>query len=335
MTLRLTDAPLDSAQAVNVTIEEIVLIRSDDEDDVDDSDDGASEDEDDAGDDSESGGDDEPNRIPVYRPDVPQTINLLDYREQTLTLAEDAEVPVGTYEQMRLVLTNDNEIVFEDGTTARLQTPSAQESGYKILLPEVTVANAGDTIRLTLDFDASQSIVVRGNGTYLLRPTIRPAEVRFNGEDLDEANAMASGALTNVNTSGPTLTVEGVTFRATPSTEYEGVSALGGLSSFSYASVEARENDDGTFTAVEVEGVADEDRTFVLEGTLDAVGTSSLTLLGVDVQVTEATSFEDEETSLAVLAAGSRVEAEFTKDASGTRIATNIEVEDDEIEDDE
>lgn len=154
MNLRLTDAPLDSATAVNVTIEQINLVRENDED----GDDAA----DSEGDDGVEAGDE--SIVPVYTPDTPETINLLDYQNATKTLATDAEVPEGTYSQMRLVLTangpnmKSNWIVFESGNEAMLQTPSAQQSGYKINLPEFEVDEESDVIDLTIDFDASQSV---------------------------------------------------------------------------------------------------------------------------------------------------------------------------------
>jgi hypothetical protein len=325
MNLRLTDAPLDSATAVNVTIEQINLVREDGDDD-DDAADSEGDDEAEAGDES---------IVPVYTPDTPETINLLDYQNATKTLATDAEVPEGTYSQMRLVLTangpnmKSNWIVFESGNEAMLQTPSAQQSGYKINLPQFEVDEESDVIDLTIDFDASQSVVMQGNGRFLLKPVINVDEIEFSDGELEESEVEVAGRLNNVNTSGPTLTVEGLQFTVNDDTEFDGVDNIDGLTSFSYASVEASEASDGSYVADEVEALENEDARYSFEGTVDAVSSGEITVLGTAFQITQDTAFEgdlDADTFASVLTQGDAVEVEFTLD-NGTRVATNVELD--------
>ncbi|MNN31295.1 hypothetical protein D3C81_1449820 [compost metagenome] len=72
------------------------------------------------------------------------------------------------------------------GTETALDTPSAAQSGYKIIRP-FTVAP--DTLTdLILDFDACKSVVPRGNGGYNLKPVVTALPVVVSGK--------VSGALT-------------------------------------------------------------------------------------------------------------------------------------------
>ncbi|NBC87421.1 MAG: DUF4382 domain-containing protein [Bacteroidetes bacterium] len=316
MNLRLTDAPLDGVAEVNVTIESINLVCEDGDDD----DEGREDDDVEAGDES---------IVPVFAPDQPVTINLLELTDSTTTLVTDAAIPAGEYSQMRLVLTNDNTLVFEDGSTADLKTPSAQQSGYKILIPEFEIDEEGDIVDLTLDFDASQSVVKRGASGYLLKPVVKAKTIEFSDADLELADVGATGRLDNVNTSGPTVTVEGVTFTPTDSTDYDGVTSIDGLSSVSYAAVEATREDDGSYRAVEIEALEEGAFSYRLEGYFEAATDSSVTLLGQTIAVDSETEFEGslDASMLQTLASDDRIEVEFTVLEDGRRLATSIEHE--------
>ena len=52
-----------------------------------------------------------------------------------------------------------------------LETPSAQQSGLKLNID--ANLTGGVVYKLWIDFDAARSIVVKGNGDYLLKPVIR------------------------------------------------------------------------------------------------------------------------------------------------------------------
>jgi hypothetical protein len=106
-------------------------------------------------------------------------IDLLSLNGGTLISLGVAPLSAGTYQQVRLVLVaNGNaapwaNAVVLSGTAAEipLDTPSGQQSGYKIIGP-FTVA-AGATADLVLDFNACKSIVVAGaSGQYLLKPVV-------------------------------------------------------------------------------------------------------------------------------------------------------------------
>ena len=96
--------------------------------------------------------------------------NLLDFQNGADTILGSLSVPAGPVGQMRLILGNNNSVVV-DGVSYPLQTPSAQQSGLKLLIN--TTLSAGIDYHFTMDFDAARSIVQTGNGRFLLKPTIR------------------------------------------------------------------------------------------------------------------------------------------------------------------
>lgn len=80
-------------------------------------------------------------------------------------------LPIGKISQIRLILGDKNSVKLKDGTTHDIKTPSAQQSGLKLNVHETLTA--GITYTILLDFDASKSIVEKGNGDYSLKPVIR------------------------------------------------------------------------------------------------------------------------------------------------------------------
>lgn len=100
----------------------------------------------------------------------PGIYNLLDFRNGLDTLLGDVILPAGTVSQIRLILGDGNSIMV-DGQTYPLSTPSAQQSGLKLNVHAELVA--GITYDMWIDFDASRSIVKKGNGDYSLKPVIR------------------------------------------------------------------------------------------------------------------------------------------------------------------
>lgn len=102
-------------------------------------------------------------------------VNLLDYQNgATLELGE-AELEAGRYNQIRLLLGDNNNVVV-DGETTPLKTPSAQQSGYKLNVQ--ADVEAGQVYDLVIDFDASQSIVQTGNGGFILKPVLRTVNLQ-------------------------------------------------------------------------------------------------------------------------------------------------------------
>jgi len=104
--------------------------------------------------------------------------DLLELTGGVTVLLADNDVPSGRINQIRLVLGDNNTIVV-DGQTHDLQTPSAQQSGLKINVNQVVEANL--QYEFILDFNVHESIVVQGNGNYLLTPVIRASLANETG----------------------------------------------------------------------------------------------------------------------------------------------------------
>jgi hypothetical protein len=106
-------------------------------------------------------------------------INILHFRLGKDTLLAAQDIPAGTIQQIRLVLNASGNKVVVNGVTSNLTTPSGQTSGVKLNVHDNLVGGIDYTLRL--DFDAAQSIVLTGNGTYILKPVIRAIPVAVSG----------------------------------------------------------------------------------------------------------------------------------------------------------
>ena len=88
-------------------------------------------------------------------------------------LLTDEIIPAGTFKQIRLILSDNNTVLLEGETTpVHLDTPSAEQSGLKIMLDENL--EGGYSYTFILDWDVQRSVVKAGNsGKYILKPVIR------------------------------------------------------------------------------------------------------------------------------------------------------------------
>lgn len=116
--------------------------------------------------------------------DPPLTIDLLSLQgANSAFLVQDAVVPAGVYQQLRLKVDASNancnavptpyaSYVTVDGVDYPLIVPSGGSSGFKVVGP-FTVA-VGGSVAYTVDFDLRQSIAERGaTGCYNLKPVLR------------------------------------------------------------------------------------------------------------------------------------------------------------------
>jgi len=115
----------------------------------------------------------------VVRFATPRVIDVMQLQFVQQALG-DVVLPSGTYSQIRLILDPNpngqgqqpvNYLVLKSDLTTRipLTTPSAQQSGLKVLGPieiKPDIINA-----VMIDFDPNTAIVARGNGDYNLKPT--------------------------------------------------------------------------------------------------------------------------------------------------------------------
>ncbi|PKD43599.1 hypothetical protein CWD77_08505 [Rhodohalobacter barkolensis] len=111
--------------------------------------------------------------------DQPVRLNLLELTNGNYEILGEAELEPGSYNQMRLILGDQNELVI-NGETHHLSTPSAQQSGLKLQLD--AEIEGGSSYTLLLDFDASRSIVKAGNsGRFNLKPVIKAVNLAQTG----------------------------------------------------------------------------------------------------------------------------------------------------------
>ena len=104
--------------------------------------------------------------------------NLLNFANGKDTLIGTGTLDVGTVEQVRLILGPNNTVVVNN-VSYPLSTPSAEQTGLKLQVHQTLVG--GVAYSILLDFDANQSIVDLGNGTYKLKPVIRTIDAAISG----------------------------------------------------------------------------------------------------------------------------------------------------------
>lgn len=148
MSLDVTDAPIDSAEEVNVVFNGIDIRAA-------------------------SGA------LVEITFDEPKTINLLDLQGgTTASLLDDETLTAGDYEWIRLRVDATQEaggsnLVMNDGTEHDLFIPSGSETGLKLVSGFTVPVNS--SVAFTIDFDLRKSVVETGgaNPTYKLKPALR------------------------------------------------------------------------------------------------------------------------------------------------------------------
>ncbi|MBO3115408.1 DUF4382 domain-containing protein [Winogradskyella sp. DF17] len=126
-----------------------------------------------------------------------------------LPLVENEIIETGIIQQIRLVLGDSNSIVLSGESEARpLTTPSAQQSGLKVMVNEPILP--GFDYNFILDFDVDESIVVAGNsGNIILKPVLR-ANLEINSGNIEgvilPVGLAAEIEAANENTSATTFT---------------------------------------------------------------------------------------------------------------------------------
>lgn len=139
LTLAITDAPVDEADAIVVAFDGVELQGPE---------------------------------IILIELDGVASINLLDYQEgEVALLFEDQELPAGDYQWIRLSVVEADTYIEVEGQQYPLEIPSSAQTGLK-LNQGFTLA-AGGISQFTVDFDLRKSVHQEGTGDYKLRPTLR------------------------------------------------------------------------------------------------------------------------------------------------------------------
>ena len=130
---------------------------------------------------------------------TPTTVNLLELQNATLDLVKDAEIPTGSYTELRLVVSG-GYVELEDGSiyasspdyaglpagatvTGELKMPSLGQSGLKVTLPGSALEVTGPQKIVVIDFDVSQSFGqdAGSSGSWVMHPVIKGAEITATG----------------------------------------------------------------------------------------------------------------------------------------------------------
>ncbi len=150
---------------------------------------------------------------------TPQRIDLLALSNGAMTMLGQAQLPAGTYQQLRLVLSANtaanplaNSVVLAGGGEQAVDTPSGLQSGLK-MNANLTV-EPNQVADFAIDFDACKSFVRAGNsGKVLLKPVL--AVIPLIGDAGQRIVGYVDPALAN---GGATVSVQtaGVPVRSTP-----------------------------------------------------------------------------------------------------------------------
>lgn len=150
-------------------------------------------------------------------------VNLLELQGAATSQLADAEIPAGSYAQLRLIVDSARVVLaegyqFNDGSTSKwLKVPSGAQTGIKLNLhdsdmePGIEIV-PGEMV-LVLDFDVSQSFVAQGNpyspaGIHgmIFRPTLRVTAMDVAGS----ISGMVTAADDSIAVDGLTVTAEPV-----------------------------------------------------------------------------------------------------------------------------
>jgi hypothetical protein len=139
----------------------------------------------------------------------PMQIDLFSAPQTNCVLAQlgSASLPVGSYQQIRLLLVSNNPaagtatpannacagngfncVVLSDKSVHELQLSSQDNTGLKIPPGQIVggpiQVMAGQSVDLNIDFNACASIVLQGNGMYRLKPTLTAGQVSANSSGI-------------------------------------------------------------------------------------------------------------------------------------------------------
>ncbi len=151
----------------------------------------------------------------------PMQVDLFSSPQTNCILAQlgSASLPVGTYQQIRLILLSNspatgaavpssnacagngfNCVVLEDNSVHELELSSEANTGLKIppgqIIGGPITVGAGQSVDLNIDFNACASIVLEGNGSFRLKPALTAGVVSAN-------NSGVSGQVLDAVTKAP------------------------------------------------------------------------------------------------------------------------------------
>lgn len=164
-------------------------------------------------------------------------LNLLDLTNGITETLVDVEVPVGSYDLVRVYVKGVN-VVLKDGTTYDLKVPSGEQTGIKVFIEPNIVVNGGLSTDLLLDFDVSKSFVAKGPITNIqgfnFKPVIKASNLSTAGTLMGKVTEIMNE--TAVGVEGAQVAVYAAdTLHTTTFTDVDGSYMILGLLAGDYA----------------------------------------------------------------------------------------------------
>ena len=169
LSISMTDSVTDDLSEVWVTIEEVSVHESVDEENA-----GENQDN------GENEGDDTASWETLEGEGIPGTYNLLELVNGVFQQLGEVTLEAGHYTQIRLILggeEGDNYVVTKDDPPQELELQISSQDETGIKLTKGFDIESGVVTELILDWDADKSITEIANGEYKMQPTIKILDV--------------------------------------------------------------------------------------------------------------------------------------------------------------
>ena len=114
-------------------------------------------------------------------------VNLIELVNGLTETSVDIDVPVGSYDLIRIYVKGVN-VVLTDGTTFDLKVPSGEQTGIKVFIDPSILVSGEVSADLLLDFDVSRSFIPKGNSKdvsgiigFNFKPVIKASNLTTSG----------------------------------------------------------------------------------------------------------------------------------------------------------
>ena len=133
-----------------------------------------------------------------------QIVNLLTLTNGVTMAMGEAEVPVGSYDLVRVYI-KEGSVVLKDGTTFDLKVPSGEETGIKVFVNPAIEVFSSLSSDLLLDIDVSKSFIAQGNiesmsgiTGFNFKPVIRASNMSIAGSLTGRVTALVEDVETGL-----------------------------------------------------------------------------------------------------------------------------------------
>lgn len=158
-------------------------------------------------------------------------VNLLELTNGVTTTLVDTDVPVGSYDLIRVYVKGIN-VVLKDGTTYNLDVPSGSQSGIKVFIKPELIVNGGLSSDLLLDFDVSKSFVQKSDG-FNFKPVIKASNLSTAGTLMGTITAVEQDTIVGIEGAQVAVFIAD-TLNTTTFSDVDGGYMLMGLEAGSY-----------------------------------------------------------------------------------------------------